>query len=153
MKSKWIAVAIIIGTLTGYAQKTAKPAAVTPPPTTETKPVEAPSTVNAATTKELKDALSVLQLDQLAIQTAKTNFAQTDPVAKKAMDILNDAINGSVEVKKATAQEETDRQALLAKIEAMRQAQHLDKTWDWDFNQGKFVKNPQAAPPAAPAKS
>ena len=152
-----IAAALFFGTFTGYAQKPAK-AGATPPPAPAAKPADAPppaSGVSPATVKELKDALSVLQLDQLAIQTAKSNFANTDPVAKKAMDILNQAIATSPEVKKVTDQEEADRLALLAKIDALRKAQTppLDTTWDWDFNQGKFVKGSQPAPaaPAAPA--
>jgi hypothetical protein len=96
----------------------------------------------------MKDQLQMLQLDQLAEQTAQSTFAQTDPVAKRAVAIFNEAVAQNPDVQKAKAQTETDRKALLAKIDSVRHAQGLDNTWDWDFTASRFVKTGGAAPAA-----
>jgi hypothetical protein len=153
MKALFAAI-IVIGTLTGYAQTKPTVPAQTPPQKVDpAKPAEVhvdqvTATMKPEDIKALKDALSMLQLDQLAVQTAQNTFSQTDPVAKKAIAIFNEAVAASPDVQKATTQMNTDRTALLAKIDKLRTDQKLDKSWDWDFNQGKFVKTNQPAPPA-----
>jgi hypothetical protein len=156
MKAALFAAVIVIGTLTAYGQ--AKPAAPQTPPQKVDPSKPAAVHVEQGTVamkpediKALKDALAMLQLDQLAIQTAQQTVAQTDPVAKKAMEILKNATETNPDYQKAKAQSDTDRAALLAKIAALRKEQHLDDTYDWDFNQNKFVQT-KPEPGAKPAK-
>lgn len=154
---------VLLGTLTAFGQKPAadtkapppKPAATdTAKPAATPTPPAAPNAGKAATpeqVKELKDALNLYQLDELSIQTAQGAFVQIDPVAKKAMAILTEAMASAPEVKKAKDQSEVDRKALLAKIDELRKSMGLDASWDWDFNQGKFVQGkPTPAAPTAP---
>lgn len=90
--------------------------------------------------KDLQDGLRALQVDGIAVQTAQNTFTSTDPLAKKTLELLQEQIQSSPEVKKAMAEQERDRQALLAKIAALRKQQGLDDTWDWSFSENKFIK-------------
>jgi hypothetical protein len=94
--------------------------------------------------KELNDILTQFRLDQDDVNIAKNQSSQTDTIAKHALDTLNRALNADPGVQKANAKLETDREGLIDKINALRKQQGLDSTWDWDFNQGKFI---QAKPP------
>lgn len=130
----------------------AKPATPSPPP------AAAPSgkPITTEQQKALTDGIKLLQLDQIGTQAAKQTASQSDVLVQRAVEILNQALASVPEVKKATDREDTDRRALLAKIQELRGERGLDLTWDWDFNQNKFVKQqapvPPAAVPAAPAK-
>lgn len=148
-----VIVALSLVNALAWSQKTAatptKPAATEPAKPAAKAPAETAKPVDAATAKSLKDSLSIFQLDQLAVQTAQNTASQTDAVAKRAMQVLNEALAASPEVQKANAQMEADRKALLDKIEALRKQQGLDSSYDWDFNVGKFV---QTKPPTDPTK-
>jgi hypothetical protein len=163
MKKGLFAAVIVIGTITASAQK---PAAAAPPDKTKvapTTPAPPPESVGPTTTvkpeqvKELHDALEMLQLDQLAVQSAQSTVTQTDPVAKRALEILKNATESAPEVKKAQEQLNADRNALLAKIDKLRTDLKLGKNWDWNFDIGKFVQTSQPAaapkPTPAPAKT
>lgn len=161
MKKNLFAVIVALSLVNALAWSQ-KPAATPTKPAVEPSktaakapaPAEAVKPVDATTAKSLKDALSIFQLDQLAVQTAQNTASQTDAVAKRAMQVLNEALTASPEVQKANAQMEADRKALLDKIEALRKQQGLDQSWDWDFNQNKFVQTKPPTPPApGPAKN
>lgn len=143
---------LMLGNVIAWSQKPATPTPTAPAKPAATAP--APKPVDAATVKQLKDALTVFQLDQLAAQTAQNSASQSDTVAKRALQILNEALAANPEVQKANTQMEADRKELLAKIESLRKQQGLDASWDWDFNQAKFVQTKPPAPPApGPAKN
>lgn len=149
-----IAALIILGALTAYAQKPAAPPQAQTQKVDPAKPAEIHVEQKTATpeqAKALRDQLNLFQLDQLAVQTAEQTFSQTDPVAKKAIEIYKNAVSASPEVQKANAQLETDRKALLAKIDDLRKQQGLDSTWDWDFNTGRFAQT-KPSPAAAAVK-
>ena len=148
---KIVVLSIVALGLVNVAAWSQKPAATPAKPAAEAvKPAATPAApakpVDAATVKSLKDALSIFQLDQLAVQTAQNTASQTDAVAKRAMQVLNEALAASPEVRKAQEQLEADRKALLDKIEVLRKQQGLDQSWDWDFNQNKFVQTKPPAP-------
>lgn len=105
--------------------------------------------------KALKQQLELLKLHVLAIETEENNFSQTDPVAKRAKQIWDDAMKSSPDVKKANDAAEADRKAISDKINAMKKAVGLDDSWDWNFESGRFYKRAPAqqnpAPPSAPS--
>lgn len=163
MKFRFISAVLLFGTLTAYSQKPATPpltkapapAATTPAspatPAVATPPGAAP-TLPPQKVKELKDALTMVQLDQLEIQTAQNKFIQTDPVAKRAMQVLREQTESSDEVRKARDQADTDGKALKDKVEAARKAAGLGDDYDWDFNLNRFIQvKPQPAPASATA--
>lgn len=161
MKFRFISAALLLGTLTAYSQKpAAKPPAKTPAPAAAAAPTVTPTT-SAATlpperVKDLKDALTMVQLDQMEIQTAQNKFIATDPIARKAMQVLRDQTESAPEVKKARDQADTDGKVLKDKIDSARKALGLGEEYDWDFNQNKFIQvksQPGANPaPATGAK-
>jgi hypothetical protein len=115
------------------------------------KPAEAPKPIDPAAVKALRDSLEQLQMDGVSVQNARDKVMQTDQIAKQAVGVLNDRMASNEDVQKATAKATEDRTQLLAKIATMRKEQHLDDTYDWDFQRGVFVKS--ATPPQqAPAK-
>lgn len=114
----------------------------------------APKAISPEKVKELKDALELLNLDALDVQTAQEKFQQTNPVAKHAIETYQRAEAQSPEVKAARDKQDATRKGILAKIDALRKEQGLDETWDWDFNLNKFVQaNPSKVNAGAPAKT
>lgn len=146
MTHRILSAVLLLGTLTASSQKPAPPKDAAPKadkaaatPAAPAAPAVA-SAVAPEKVKELKDAMSMFQLDQLEIQTAQQNVAKNDPVAKKAMQILRDETLQDADVQKAQKQADTDRKALQDKINALRKDQNLDDTYDWDFNMNRFVQ-------------
>lgn len=151
MKVLVLSALALIFTVPAFAQadkpKT-EPAKATAPAAAAKPDAAAPETESAKEAKSLKQALDLWQLDMLAVQTEQNKFAQTDPVAKKASEIFKDAMKNSPEVQKAQETADSDKKALLERIDALRKKQKLDASWEWDFTQGKFVHTTPAAPPA-----
>lgn len=113
-------------------------AAITPPTLPPATPDEA---------KQLKSALDMLSLANLSIQTAQNKASQTDPVAKQAYKILTDELNTDSDVIAARKDADEKRKELLEKIDVLRKKQGLDKTYDWNFDQNRFIKTqPDSTP-------
>jgi tRNA(Glu) U13 pseudouridine synthase TruD len=126
----------------------------TPPPAAAAQPdASKAESITPEVVKGMRDGLQQLQVDQMAVQTARDKFIQNDGITKQAMQLVQERSNSDPDVQKTTEKMEADRKAIIAKIDALRKAQHLDSTYDWDFQQGKFVKsNTAPAPPTPPAK-
>ena len=125
---------------------------------TNPKPKDAPvqntptskSTATPEQQKELKDAFSLLQLDQIAMQNAQQNFLATDPLGQRALEVLNGVMASNPAVKEATTKADASRRATLDKVAEVRKALGLDDTWDYDFNRNVFLQLPKPAAPAKP---